>query len=314
MTKAYYILYAIVGFVISAIGGILVSGIDRKVTARVQMRVGPPILQPLYDILKLFIKETTVPVDAVRYIFLGAPLIGLAGVTLASAIIIHSAVSPDIAFVGDVIVLLYLLVMPSLALIIGAFASRNPLASLGGSREMKLVMAYELPFVLACAVAIINVAVQQNSNFAEALTLGAILQGPPAIMKLSGIIAFIVSVLCIQAKLGLVPFDIAEAETELAGGALIEYSGPPLAIFKLTRVMMLFILPLFLVTLFCGGISFDSAWSVITGVLKYIGVVVLLVLIRNTAPRVRIDHVVKFFWGPVSLVALIAIGLAFSGL
>lgn len=314
MTKAYYILYAIVGFVVSAIGGILVSGIDRKVTARVQMRVGPPILQPLYDVLKLFIKETTVPADTVRYIFLGAPLIGIAGVTLASAIIIHSIIKPDIAFVGDIRVLLYLLIMPSLALIIGAFASRNPLASLGGSREMKLVMAYELPLVLACVVVIINVAIQQNGNFAEAFTLGAILQNPPVIMKLSGIIAFIVSVLCIQAKLGLVPFDIAEAETELAGGALIEYSGPPLAIFKLTRVMMLFILPLFLVTLFCGGISFDSAWAVITGILKYIGVVVLLVLIRNTAPRVRIDHAVKFFWGPVSLVALIALGLAFSGL
>jgi NADH-quinone oxidoreductase subunit H len=314
MMKVYYFLYAILGFVISAIGGILVSGIDRKVTARVQMRVGPPILQPLYDVIKLFIKETTVPVNTVRYVFLGAPLIGLAGVSLASAIILHTIVKPEVAFVGDIIVLLYLMVMPSLAVIIGAFASHNPIASLGGSREMKLVMAYELPFVLSCAVAIINAGIYHDGNFAEALKLGTILQAPPAIMKLSGIIAFIVAVLCAQAKLGLVPFDIAEAETELAGGALIEYSGPPLAIFKLTRIMMLFILPLFIIVLFCGGISFETAWGVIAGVLKYIGVVVLFVLIRNTAPRVRVDHAVKFFWGPAAVAGLIAVGLALSGL
>ena len=78
--------------------------------------------------------------------------------------------------------------------------------------------------------------------------------------------------------------------------------------------MMLFTMPIFLVAVFCGGIAFDKgALPVLLGVLKYLGLVVVVVLIRNTAPRVRIDQAVKFFWGPVTLVALLAIIAAFLG-
>ena len=144
--------------------------------------------------------------------------------------------------------------------------------------------------------------------------MGEILGAPAAVTAPSGIIALLVAILCMQAKLTLVPFDMPEAETELTGGAYVEYSGPPLAMFKLTRAMMLFTMPMFLVTLLCGGIDFGAgALPIVLGILKYVGLVVVIVLIRNTAPRVRIDQAMRFFWGPMTLAALLAVVLAFVG-
>lgn len=293
------------GLLFTAVAGLVTSWIDRKVTARVQMRVGPPFLQPFYDVAKYMIKETTVPAGAPVWLFLSAPLIGFAAVGVTSTIIWRALIAPADSFVGDLIVLLYLLTMPALATILGSFASRNPLASVGGSREMKLVIAYELPFVLAALVPVIR---------AHSIRLGEIVLAPAAVAHPSGVIALLVAIVCMQAKLTLVPFDMPEAETELSGGAYIEYSGPPLAIFKLTRSMMLFTMPMFLVALFCGGMGFQAGvLGVLLGVLKYVGLVVVIVLVRNTAPRVRIDHAVKFFWGPATVVALAAVGLAMAG-
>lgn len=293
------------GLLFAAVIGLVTSWIDRKVTAQVQMRVGPPFLQPFYDVVKLFIKETCVPAGGSKLLFLSAPLIGLAAAAMASTILWRSLLWPDEAFVGDLIVVLYLLTMPAMAVVLGSFASRNPLASLGGSREMKLVLAYELPFVLAIFVPVIKT---------HSIRLGEILAAPAAVAAPSGIIALLIAILCMQAKLTLVPFDMPEAETELTGGAYVEYSGPPLAMFKLTKAMMLFTMPIFLVTLLCGGIDFgEGALPIVLGILKYVGLVVLIVLIRNTAPRVRIDQAVRFFWGPMTVAALLAVVLAFAG-
>ena len=121
-----------------------------------------------------------------------------------------------------------------------------------------------------------------------------------------------VSILCLQGKLGLVPFDQAEAETEIMGGALVEYSGPPLAIFKLQKAMMLVAVPAFIVAAIWGGLG-NSVSSFILGLIKYLVLIVLVTLIRNTNPRVRIDHVMKFFWGLVSVFAVLAVILAVWG-
>jgi len=105
-----------------------------------------------------------------------------------------------------------------------------------------------------------------------------------------------------------------EAETELSGGALIEYSGPPLAVFKLTRAMMLFTLPVLLVVLYFGGMVSAPGWqSALIGFLLWFVLVAITIVIRNTTPRVRIDQAVCFFWGPVSVVALVAVTLAWLG-
>ncbi len=293
------------GLLFTAAAGLLTSWVDRKVTAWVQMRVGPPLLQPFYDIRKLFIKDTCVPDGGAIGLFLLAPLLGLAAVTLASMILWRTVLDSEATFVGDLIVLIYLLAMPALAVMLGSFASRNPLASLGGSREVKLMIAYELPLVLAILVPVIQ---------AGSIRLGDLLVNPAPVTSLSGVLALLVCITCMQAKLTLVPFDMPEAETELSGGALIEYSGPPLAMFKLTRAMMLFTLPVLLVMVFFGGLLNGPVWQqLLTGFLPWFVLVALTIVIRNTTPRVRIDQAVRFFWGPVSVVALLAVALAWMG-
>jgi len=305
----YIVYFLVYGFLLTAVIGLLASWIDRKVTARVQYRVGPPLFQPLIDIIKLLGKETLVPVGASKLVFLMAPVLGLASVILASTLLWLNNINQNSTFLGDLIVVIYFLTIPSISIIMGGFASRNPLASLGASREMKLVLSYELPFVLAVFVPVIK------SGFS--IKLGEILtyQMQNGVMagSLSGILALIVVIMCIQAKLALVPFDLPEAETEIVSGPLIEYSGSSLAVYRLMKNMLLFVLPFFVIIMFMGGFKFDGI-HILYGVLKYVGLVALITVIRNTNPRVRIDQAVRFFWGPMTILAVVAVVLAFNGL
>lgn len=305
-----YIVYLLVyGFLLTASLGLLFSWIDRKVTARVQYRVGPPLLQPLIDIVKLLGKETLIPSGASKITFLAAPLAGLVSAALVATLLWINNIDPAKTFLGDLVVVLYFLTIPSIGIIIGGFASRNPLASLGASREMKLILSYELPFILGVLVPVIK------SNFS--IRLGDILsfqaQNGVIALSLSGIMALGVVIMCVQAKLALVPFDMPEAETEIMGGALIEYSGAALAIYKLTKNMLLFVLPFFLIILFMGGLRFDGI-HLFYGILKFVGLVSLITVIRNTNPRVRIDQAMRFFWGPMTVIAILAVVLALLGM
>jgi len=306
MIYIFYFLFF--GFLLTAIIGLLASWIDRKVTAKVQYRVGPPLLQPLIDIVKLLGKETLIPAGSSKITFLMAPVIGFASVILVSTLLWINNIYPAKSFLGDLIVVLYLLVIPSISIIMGGFASRNPLASLGASREMKLILSYELPFILAVLVTVIKSGF--TFRLGEILTFQA--QNGAFVGSWSGTLALIVAIICMQAKLALVPFDIPEAETEIAGGPLIEYSGSGLAIYRLMKNMLMFTVPFFLIIIFIGGLRFDGI-HLLYGVLKYIGLVALMTVIRNTNPRVRIDQAVKFFWGPVTIIAIIAIILALLG-
>ena len=306
MIYIFYFLFF--GFLLTAIIGLLASWIDRKVTAKVQYRVGPPLLQPLIDIVKLLGKETLIPAGSSKITFLMAPVIGLASVILVSTLLWINNIYPAKSFLGDLIVVLYLLVIPSISIIIGGFASRNPLASLGASREMKLILSYELPFILAILVAVIKSGF--TFRLGEILTFQA--QNGAFVRSWSGTLALIVAIICMQAKLALVPFDIPEAETEIVGGPLIEYSGSGLAIYRLMKNMLMFTVPFFLIIVFIGGLRLDGI-HLLYGVLKYIGLVALMTVIRNTNPRVRIDQAVKFFWGPVTIIAIIAVILALLG-
>lgn len=308
MIYIYIFYFLFFGFLLTAIIGLLASWIDRKVTAKVQYRVGPPLLQPLIDIVKLLGKETLIPAGSSKITFLMAPVIGLASVILVSTLLWINNIYPAKSFLGDLIVVLYLLVIPSISIIMGGFASRNPLASLGASREMKLILSYELPFILAVLVTVIKSGF--TFRLGEILTFQA--QNGAFVGSWSGTLALIVAIICMQAKLALVPFDIPEAETEIAGGPLIEYSGSGLAIYRLMKNMLMFTVPFFLIIVFIGGLRFEGI-HLLYGVLKYIGLVALMTVIRNTNPRVRIDQAVKFFWGPVTIIAIIAIILALLG-
>lgn len=292
------------GFLFAASVGLIACWLDRKVTARLQWRVGPPWHQNFLDIIKLLGKETILPKGA-NLTFLLSPSLGVLSAVLVATILGVSIRLPLESFVGDLIVVLYLLMIPAIALIIGASSSRNPLASVGASREMKLVLGYELPFLLIVITAIIKAggAIKLGSIIASQMASGSY------IASYSGVVSFIVAIFCMQAKLGLVPFEISEAEQEIMGGVLIEYSGLPLAIFKLTKALMLYIMPLFLIVLFLG-----KDLSPLFLVAKYIGILVIIILIKNTNPRLRIDQALRFFWGPVTILALIAVALALLGL
>jgi NADH-quinone oxidoreductase subunit H len=286
------------GFLFLTVMGFIVSWVDRKVSARVQWRVGPPISQPLVDFLKLMGKEVIVPEKTSALVFLGAPLVGLAGATLAGTIVYLTGLTGQ-GFVGDLIVVIYLLLIPSIAIIVGGSASRNPLSTVGASRETTLMLAYELPFILALLVPVIK--------SGGDLRLSELAMNTP-LYSISGVIACIIALIALQAKLTLVPFDIPEAETEIMSGPFVEYSGAPLGVFKLMHEILFFVAPGLLTLVFWGGL--DSWWAIP----KIVLFLVLFILIKNTNPRLRIDQALKFFWIIMTSAAVVAVVLALYGL
>lgn len=292
------------GFLFSAVVGLLITWIDRKVTARIHWRVGPPWFQPYADFLKLLLKETIIPEGSSKILFLLGPLLGLVAMSILAVMLFSMNFYPTSTFVGDLIVIIYLLALPPIGIIIGGSASKNPLASVGVSREMTQYFAYELPFLVSAAVIILKAG--GSIRFGD-IVLAQQSQGP-FLYSLSGVIAAIVFLLSTQAKLSFVPFDIPEAEQEIMAGPYIEYSGVALAMYKLTRAMMFFLLPLFLISVLWGG--FANWWAI----LKFLVIVVLIILIKNTNPRLRIDQALKFFWTGISILAIIGLILAFYGL
>jgi len=292
------------GFIFTAVVGLFLTWIDRKVTARIHWRVGPPWFQPYADFLKLLLKETIIPEGSSKTLFLLGPLLGLIGMSIFAVMLFNMNFNPSGSFVGDLIVIIYLLALPPIGIIIGGSASKNPLASVGASREMTQYFAYELPFLIALVSIIIKAG--GSVKFGE-IILAQQAQGP-FLYSISGVIAGVVIFLCIQAKLSFVPFDIPEAEQEIMAGPYIEYSGVTLAIYKMTRAMMLLLLPLFLISLLWGG--FANWWAI----LKLLLIIVLIILVKNTNPRLRIDQALKFFWIGIGALSIIGLVLAFYGL
>jgi NADH-quinone oxidoreductase subunit H len=297
------------GLLFLLVAGGFLSWFDRKITAWVQFRKGPPMLQPLYDFVKLMSKETILPRNASRMTFLSAPIFSAAGAAIAGLLIVLPAFGVSGGFRGDLIVIFYVLAIPSLTYIMGAMASGNPLASLGASREMKLIIAYELSFLLIIAAIILKA----GFSLEIAGIMAAQQSGGAFIGSVSGVLLFIALLMCIQAKLGFVPFDAAEAETEIASGFLIEYSGPPLAFIKLSKYILILVLPVLAVVLLLGGFNLEG-WGILWAVLKILLVVLLVTLVRNTNPRLTIKQAMRFFFVWMNLLVVVAIMLAYLGL
>ena len=136
----------------------------------------------------------------------------------------------------------------------------------------------------------------------------------PVLFSISGALAMIIAILCVQARLGLVPFDMAEAECEIMSGVYVEYAGPSLGMFVMARAMMLALLPLLLIVLFWGGLYTGAWWGYLSFLGKYVLLVALATLIRNTNPRLRIDQTLTFFWFGLTPLAILAVGLALAGM
>jgi len=297
------------GILFTAVIGLVATWIDRKVSAKVQWRKGPPFLQPFWDVIKLMGKEVIVPEGSRTTGFILFPLVGFIGAIIASMALWVANLYTGQGFVGDLIVVVYFLTLPSIAIIMGGSSSSNPVAAIGGSREIKLVLAYELPFVTAIAVTVFKFGT---------FSLAGIIQGQaetgPVLYSISGVLAFITALMATHAKQAFIPFDIAEAETEIMEGALLEYSGVVLGVVKLTQAVLMFVMPVFLITVFWGGIDTSSALGILYFILKYVLIIVIYILIKNTNPRVRVDQTLGFFWGPIMGLAILALILSFLGL
>jgi NADH-quinone oxidoreductase subunit H len=309
MGKEIFYFLVFPGLLFSGVIGGFISWLDRKITARVQFRNGPPLLQPLYDFIKLLNKETILPQYGSRTTFVLAPVLAVFGASISAVFILLPLLGLEAGFSGDLLVIIYLLNIPPLSYIMGALASGNPLAAVGASREMKLILSYEVPFLLVIASVIIKAGM--TISFAEVIAYQT--ANGAFIGSLSGIIGFIVILLCIQAKMGLVPFDMAEGEGEICDGIAIEFSGSTLALVKLTKYIIFFILPAFLTGLLFAGLNF-SGINILWSILKIFVIVLLITLIRNTNPRVRIKQAMKFFWVWMNLLAVSSIILALLGL
>lgn len=297
------------GLLFAGVVGAFLSWFDRKITARVQFRKGPPILQPFYDFFKLLlVKETILPKHGSPMVFLLAPIFAVFGATVAGVFILLPLFNITTGFRGDLLVIFYLLTIPSFSYIIGALASGNPLAAVGGSREMKLILSYELTFLLVIAGVIMKCG--------QKFDLNSIIQtqqaGSSFIGSISGVLLFIVGIFCIQAKLALVPFDMPEAEAEITEGIFIEYSGTAYALIKLTKYIMFFILPAFLIALLMNGFKLEG-FGILWAVLKVLAVVLALTLIRNTNPRIKIKQAISFFLIWMNLLVIVALILIAFG-
>ena len=305
------------GFLFCFVCGMLLCGIDRKLVARMQKRVGPPILQPFYDFFKLCGKETIIPDAASRTTFLAAPLVGLAALVVIQLFVPIHGFS---AFYGmaDVIVILYLLLIPALASILGAAASGSPYAGIGLSREMVTIISCELPLVLILLAIAKTVGNALGTGLCFSLSAIAdyqLLHGS-LITKASMIPAAIAMLLVIPGETGNHPFDAAEAETEICEGMLAEYSGGPLAVFKLSHAVKMLTLASLFVALFLGGVG--------TGITAVDGVVVFILCVIVTAvsisfvhavtARLKIEQIFKYYWTVVSGLALVSLVLAWYGL
>lgn len=305
------------GFLFCFVVGLLLCGIDRKLVARMQKRVGPPILQPFYDFFKLMGKETIVPAQANRSVFLVAPILGLAALVIIQMFIPVFSFS---AFSGmaDVIVILYLLLIPALAAIMGAAATGSPYAGVGLSREMVVIISCELPLVLVLLAVGKTVGSAMGTGLCFSLSDIAAYQAANGslITKLSMIPAAIAFMMVIPGETGNHPFDAAEAETELCEGMLAEYSGAPLGVYKLSHAIKMLTLSSLFVALFLGGLGTGVVVldAVILFALCVAITAVCISLVHAITARLKIEQIFKYYWTVVSGLALISLVLAWYGL
>lgn len=311
------------GLLFCVVFGVLMAGIDRKLVARMQRRVGPPILQPWYDFVKCCAKETIIPRCAKKAIFIGAPYLGLACLIVIALFIPVGSYGSAFTAGADLVVILYLLTIAGVTLIIGASSTGSPYAGVGLSREMVAMISYELPFVLVllavgrvagadsglgCTFSLSTIAAYQAAN-------------GPLIAHWALIPAAIAMLLVIPCEVGSHPFDIAEAETEICEGALAEYSGHPLGVFRLSHYVKMYIMTALFCAMFLGGITVGLAGAVgvVVDVLIFLvlcGVVsfICMTLPHAVCARLRVEQVFKFYWTVVAGLAALSLVMVWAGL
>lgn len=310
-TLTYLIIYP--GLLFLFLYSTFVEWYDRKLYARFQNRMGPThtgrfgLLQPIADFLKLMAKEDIVPERADRKMFSVLPAVGLAIVFTAMLLLPvwnYNLEAPSvISFNGDLIVLLYLLSLPTFIFFLAGWSSTNLFSTIGGARVLTMLFGYEVPLFLA----VLSPAVLANSwRLAE---IAAFYRQRPALV-LVNLLGFVIALICIQAKLERTPFDIPHAETEIVGGTFTEYSGKKLALFRLMMDAEMVVAAGLLAAVFLGGFPGGPLLGLLNFVIKTLFVIFFLALIRATTSRIRVDQVVSFAWkylAPLAILQLLIV-------
>ena len=266
----------------------LLQGVVRRVTARIQSRQGPPLLQPYFDLLKLLGKEDIESGETPGMQRFAAGLSLATALTVACFLPMGFGAPMNGA--GDVLLLIYLLTLCGISTLLAGMAAGSAYSLIGVSREMMTMLTLE-PLM---AVAIIVGAVHARSLRLDAVLNGSVYAA--AGLPWSGVVMLAVMLLSLQAFVQRVPFDIAAAETELMDGPLMEYSGPKLALFQYAHMARLVIYSALFAALFLpwgSQLPFPAGWLLFWG--KVLVMTLLVTVIAATHARYRIDQALRYF-------------------
>jgi NADH-quinone oxidoreductase subunit H len=282
---------------------LLLVWLERKVLARIQMRMGPMrvgfhgALQPIADAIKLISKEDILPAWADKLVYWFAPIVVFVPAFLLWVTIPFGKNMVIRSLDLGLFFIVAISVLSVLGLIMAGWGSANKYAVLGGLRAAGQLMSYEIPLIMA----ILTIAIlSQSLNLVEIVDKQS--QIPNIFIQPLGLVLFFIAGL---AELGRTPFDIHHAESEVVGGPFVEYSGAHWSVFFLAEYINTFTISILTVLLFLGGwhwpnIPFSgnlqTILSVFVVLIKTILVVSLIFWIRATYPRLRIDQLMSFGW------------------
>jgi len=289
-TKAVFIVVLpVVGFVVS----VLFLGLARKITARIQRRYGPPLYQPIIDIVKLLTQKQNI---SHGILFDLGILLGLAGAFITILFIPAGGLCP-LSTSGDFLVVLYLMLLSPLGLALAAGASENPNASIGVSRKFILALGYEVPFLMAALAVMTRF---RTTSLVEIVSSqqGSVLDWGAMALPLPALATFLV----LPAMLGIRPFDFAAAPQEIASGPMVELGGKYLAFAVIQGALHTYIVLALFVDLFLGGGA-----NMLTFFAKMLAVFFVGICINAVLPRFRVEQALKYLWKWPTI-------LAFAGL
>jgi NADH-quinone oxidoreductase subunit H len=271
--------------------GLAYEWADRKLLAQLQNRIGPRWFQPLADVFKLLAKEEVIPDGVNPILFIGLPIIALAGGLTAALYVPVGGVPPAYSFKGDLIVALYLLSLLSLCIGLAGSNTRDRFSLLGATRTLTQLFSYEAPFLLALlGPAVVAGSWQIRDILAYANGHWLVLTQP---------LGFVVVLIGLMGKLELPPFDAPEAETEIVAGALTEYSGRGLALFRLGKGIEMVIGLTLAAAFYLGGVA-----NPLLFLLKTVFLLLIIAGIQAILARLRIDQTVGLWWRYGTLLVL----------
>ena len=274
------------------LAGLFYQWFDRKLLALLQNRVGPRWFQPLADTIKLLAKEEVIPNGVNPYLFIGLPLVALAGALTAALYVPMAGIAPSYGFSGDLVVVLYLLSLLTLCMGLAGANSLDRFSLIGATRTLTQLFSYEAPFLLAMlgpALVAGSWQVGKITTYAEGHWL--ILTQP---------LGFLVALIGLMGKLEMPPFDAPEAHTEIVAGALTEYSGRGLAIFDLGRAVELIVGLTLVSSIYLGGVA-NLPWFIA----KTLALLFVMVGLQSLLTRLRIDQTIGLWWRYGTLLVLV---------